>query len=863
MKRPPKYAEKLLLLFLRDELAEEVLGDLDEKFYSVLASHSPRKARLNYWFQVINYMRPFALKIFRSNSKTLIMFKHNFLISYRILLKNKVFSFINIGGLAMGMTVSILIGLWIHDELSFNKNHDHYDRIVQVLRRDVDGGNVEVNSSLVGKLGVKLQEEYANYFEQVAMTFFRPRPQLLKVGEQSIEEMGYYFQPDIPEILSLEMVTGTRSGLVDASGILLSESLAKKLFRDEDPMGKIVSVNVSRDLIVTGIYRDLPMNSTFGDANFLMSQHLIYNEQNPYGWDNYNMKIYALLRENVELEDASLAIMDILNNELDLGDESIDLLLLPMKDWHLNAYFVNGVQVMSGTMKYLWLYGAVGVLVLLIACINFMNLNTARYQTRSKEVGVRKTFGSFRSNLIAQFMAESMLYAFVALFISFVLVLSILPWFNTVSGKELIIPFSNIWFWVLCIGFTVFSALIAGSYPALFLSSFNPIKALKGNPEQGSGSVRFRQILVVFQFTVSIVLIIGTIVIYQQISYAKDRPVGYEQDNLITMIGRSDEYFQKYDLIRTELKNTGVVEEVAEANYPLMNTLGNNNAFRIGGKKIDATFNTIYVTPEYGSTTRWELVEGRDFSRELDESASIILSESAVEIIGLEDPLGQLLEAPRDFNSRRRFTVVGVVKDMVKGSPFEPAKPLMVFCSEESMRYLFIRINSNTDYLAAIPKIQEAYQEVLPKEGFNFRFVDDEYLTKFRSEEQVGNFAALFSVLAILISCLGLYGLSAFVVSQRVKEIGIRKVIGASVINLWTLLSKDFGVLVIISCLFAIPLAFYVLDGWLASYSYRVELSWWVFVTGSFCCVLITLLTVSYHSLRVSRANPVESLRAE
>ena len=859
---PPKYAEKLLLLFLRDDFAEEVLGDLDEKFLVMLAKGSHRRAKLNYWFQVINYMRPFAFKYFRSNSNLLSMINHNFLVGSRILLKNKLFSTINIGGLAIGMTVAILVGLWIHDEFAFNKNFKNYDRTVQVLRKDTDDDIVEVNSSLVGQLGLKLKADYGNYFEEVAMTFYRNRPQLLKVGKVSIEETGYYFQPSITRILSPEMISGNQNGLDDDFGILLSETLAKKLFRDEDPIGKDLALNVSTNLVVKGVYKDFPNNSTFGDAKFFVSQHLVYNSQNPYVWDNYNIKIYALLREDVAMQDASAAIRDVLNNELNL-QEPIDLLLISMKDWHLNAFFVDGFQVTSPRMKFIWLYAIVGMLVLLIACINFMNLNTARYQTRIKEVGVRKAVGSFRSNLILQFLSESSLYAVVALFISLAATYLILPWFNTITEKALIFPFDNIWFWLLCIGFALLSTLIAGSYPAAFLSSFNPVRALRGNVKPGSGSVRFRQVLVIFQFVVSIILIIGTIVVYQQISFAKDRPVGYNQDRLMTIIGRSDDFYINHNVIRNDLKSSGFVEEVAVANYPLTNTLGNNNGFSYDGRKIDGTFNTIFTGPEYGATVQWELLEGRDFSRELDETGSIILSESAVKMIGLEDPVGKTLQSPSERNGKRKFIIIGVVRDMVKASPFEPTQPLMVFCTESPMPFLFIRLRPGADYATAIPQVQAIYEKHLPDEGFNYRFIDDQYLAKFKDEEQIGNFATFFCLLAILISCLGLFGLSAFVVSQRVKEIGIRKVLGASITNLWTLLSRDFGILVLISCVIAIPSALYVLQGWLDGYGYRVDLEPWVFVVGSVACMLITLATVSYHSIRVSRANPVESLRAE
>ncbi|MEP1095803.1 MAG: ABC transporter permease [Cyclobacteriaceae bacterium] len=864
--RPPKLAEKFLSTFLKEDLAEEVLGDLDEKFYSILDAKSKRKARRNYWYQVFNYLRPFAFKHFKTSSILPSMIKHNFLISYRVLLKNKSFSIINIGGLAMGMTVAILIGLWIQDELSFNKNHENYDSIVQVLRREVEAEEVFVNSSLPGQVGVFMKETYPTVFDKVSMTFFRTRPQLLTVGKQSFDESGYFFQPDAPSMLTLKMQSGTVDGLRDEKSIMLSESLAKKVFKNENPIGKVVVLNTETELIVSGVYDDLPLNSAFGNAAFMASLELIYNERNPYVWNNYNIRVYAQLKPGISATEASTLIKDILASHRDSEDDPVELFLSPMKDWHLNSHFKNGVQATSQRMQFIILYGVIGLFVLLLACINFMNLNTARYQNRGKEVGIRKAVGSLRSQLISQFFAESILYAFAAFMLSIVAVAVILPWFNSISDKGLIVPWSNVWFWMAGIVFTLFSAIIAGSYPAVFLSSFGPIAALKGTLRQGIASVRFRQGLVVFQFTISIALIIGTITVQNQIQYAKTRPVGYNQDGLITIQGRSTEYYQKYQVLRDELKRTGFVTEIAEANYPLMTTLGNNNGFSLAetGERIGVTFNTIFVTHEYGKTTEWEVTAGRDFSRDLaDESNSIIISESAVEQMGIQDPIGKEILARYEYNGHKRLTIIGVVKDMIKGDPYQPPKPLMVFATERSQQYLFIKIKPEANYIEALPAVQEVFERVLPSQPFNFEFAEDAYLQKFRSEEKVGSLAAFFSVLAILISCLGLFGLSAFVVEQRVKEIGIRKVLGASVSNLWQLLSRDFSVLVVIACLIAIPVSSHFLNLWLENYEYSVKIGWWVYGFAAGLGFLITLISVSFHSLKASYANPVKSLRSE
>ncbi len=864
---PPKLAEKFLLLFLKEDLGEEVLGDLDEKFYRTIEKKSLRRAKLNYWYQVFNYLRPFAFKFFTSNSIITTMIKHNFRISYRILIKNKAFSAINIGGLAMGMIVTILIALWIHDELTFNEYHENSDRIVQVLRKNKEtDGSTYVNSSMVGQIGVFMAENYPTVFDKVAMTFFRSRAQLLSVGKQSFDQIGYFIQSDGPEMLSLRMISGDIHGLEDRGSILLSQSLAKTFFRDKNPIGEIVTLNLSADLKVAGVYEDVPSNSSFANASFMASMELIYNEQNPYSWDNYNIRVFAQLKEGVKVNEASELIKDIMTPHRDAEDGFMELFLLPMKDWHLNAEFEDGVQVTSKRMQFVRLYGIIGIFVLLLAFINFMNLNTARFQNRGKEVGIRKTVGSFRSQLITQFLAESILYATAAFIISIVVVWLILPWFNSISDKSLMMPLNNAWFWLSGVLFTLFSALVAGSYPALFLSSFKPLKALNGTLKQGKASIRLRQVLVVFQFTISILLMIGTVTVYNQIQHAKSRPAGYNQEDLITVRGRSSEFYQKYDVLRAELKRTGLVEEMATANYPLMNTLGNNGGFTLKetGERIGFSFNTIFVNPEYGKTTQWELIAGRDFSREFShETGNIIVSELAVKRMGLEDPIGVELQSRWEFKGRKNFTIVGVVKDMIKGSPYEEPYPLMLFPTTRANSFLFIRLNPKVRYVEALPKIQEVFEATLPGHPFNYEFVDDEYAVKFRSEEKIGSLATFFSVLAILISCLGLFGLSAFVVEQRTKEIGIRKVLGASITTLWKLLSRDFSLLVIISCILAIPTASYFLNGWLENYEYRIEITWWMYGTAAVTGLIIALMTVSYHALRASLGNPVDALRSE
>ncbi|MEO1021015.1 MAG: ABC transporter permease [Bacteroidota bacterium] len=865
--KPPKLATHLLYFFLKHELREEVSGDLEEQFLHVLKEHSKARAVLNYWFQVINYMRPFALKHIRSTPMFFIMFRHNIIISLRTVFKNKTFSLINIGGLALGMTVSIFIGLWIFDEYSFNKHHQHYDRLVQVYRKHITPSSISVGSAVPGALGLELTESYPHLFEDVTMTFYRPNNQLITYNERTFNETGYFFQEDAPHLFTLNMLAGTRNALENPSNIILSESMGRKLFGTEDPMGKTVRVNTRVDLIVQGIYEDLPDNSTLGGAQYFLPLSLVYNKENPYVWDNYNVKMFALLKEGVSVSNASAAIKDVINNIQDESDRKRDLLLLPMKDWHLNSTFEDGIQVTSRRIQFIRLYTTIGIFILLIACINFMNLNTAQFQKRGKEVGVRKAMGSMRGEVAGQFLMESFMYALGALMISLIIVYALLPYFSALSGKEILGQWANPWFWLCCIGFCGMVALMAGGYPAVFLSSYSPINALKGKLRQGRANTRFRQGLVVFQFTISIVLIISTLTIDKQIQYAKDRPTGYEKEGLVTLIARSQSFADNAELLRSELIASGVVEEMGMSNYPLTNTLGSNGGFRTENtEEVPVYFNTIFVSPEYGKATKWDLADGRDFNREFgDEKNAIIISESAAEAFGLENPVGQQILSKNAFNDQSSFEVVGVVKDMIKGSPFDEPVPLILFPTRYTgfYSYVFVRLNPEVAVGTAISEMERIFKEVNPGHPFEYYFAEDQFMSKFRAEEQVGGLATLFSILAIIISCLGLFGLSAFMATQRVKEIGIRKVMGASITSLWALLSKDFGVLVLIACLISVPIGAYAMNSWLQDYEYRISLDWTVYGMSVLLSLFVAFATVSYHSIKASITNPVQSLRTE
>lgn len=795
------------------------------------------------------------------------MYKSYVIIAWRNLLKNRGYAFINIGGLAIGMSVAILIGLWIYDELSFNQYHSRYNRIAQVYRKDKHEGEIFMNTAHVTGLGTLLKNDYSNFFERVAMVRARTEERVLANGQRKFTETGFFIQPDGPPMLSLRILSGSIEGLGDMNSILLSSTVAKKLFGDRDPVGQTVSMDETWDLRVTGVYEDIPMNSDFHEASYLASlDRYLSGWATLDAWDNYHMYIYVELKPGVEVGEVNSVIKDAMLSHISVEEaksRAPQVVLHPMKRWHLYSEWENGVPVMSKELVAVCYYAAIGIFVLLLACINFMNLSTARSEKRAKEVGIRKSIGSLRSQLVQQFYGESFMVSVFAFSLAMVIVQVSLPWFNGVSGKSISIPTHEVWFWLMSFAFVVLTGLLAGMYPAVYLSSFSPVKVLKGTFNSGKRGATPRRMLVVVQFSVSILLTIGTIIIYQQLQYAKSRPVGYDRSHLIGLRTASPEYRGKYEVLRNELKNTGAVIDIAEANYPITDTRGWNPGFSWGDRTYQQSFNTIYVSYDYGKTIGWQFIDGRDFSRAVaSDTMGVVINESAAKIFGIERPVGEYFKWSPGTN-RGTFQILGVVKDMVKGSPYEMTFPSVIFLSREDMQWLYVRLNPEVNLRDALGKVEKVFSTIIPSAPFDYTFADEAYAAKFLAEERVGKLATLFSVLAILISCLGLFGLAAFTVERRTKEIGIRKVLGATMASLWQMLSREFIVLVLVACFIAVPLGYYFMNTWLQQFVYRMPLRWEVFAISCAGGILITIVTVSFQAVKAALANPVESLRSE
>ncbi len=866
---PPKHALQFLRWFCREDYLDEIEGDLMEVFKKQYKNY-PAKAKWKFVWSVLKYLRPEFIRSFKHAypSNTICMYKNHLKISWRNLIRNRGYSFINIGGLAMGMAVALLIGMWIYDELSFNRYHENYDRIARVMQRMTVNGGTGESRYVPFPLGPALSTSFQDDFEHVVMATFT-QDHIISNGDNKFNQLGNYMQPGAPDMLTLKMLKGTRGGLADMNSILLSESVATALFGDTDPINKVVRMDDRHDVKVTGVYENIPKNSQFSDMTFIAPWDLYIADNKRWlnrfvdSWRDGMIQIFVQLPPTAEMDKVGYKIRSLIQDHVKDEEKVFDFetFLHPMKKWHLYGKFVNGYST-GGGIQFVWLFGIIGLFVLMLACINFMNLSTARSERRAKEVGIRKAIGSLRNELVGQFFSEAILTAVFAFVVAIGAVLLALPSFNQIADKQINIPWTNEWFWILCLGFVFFTGLVAGCYPALYLSSFQPVKVLKGTFRAGRFASLPRQVLVVLQFTVSVTLIIGTIVVYQQISFAMSREIGFDREQLIYFNMKTSKIHDHFETVRNELMNAGAIVEMTESNNPASNDYSANfGGFGWRGKDpgLSDVFGVTWVSPEYGKTIGWEVVTGRDFSRtsESDRNGAII-NESAVKYMGLDNPVGEILKLEGSS-----FTILGVVKDMLVGSPYESTRQAIYLPMTWSGNVITMKLNPARSNSESLEKIQAVFRSFEPAMPFDFKFVDDQYAQKFGNEVRIGKLASLFAGLAILISSLGLFGLASFVAEQRTKEIGIRKVLGASVFGVWRMLSKDFVVLVVVACTIAIPVACYFMSRWLDTYEHHTNISWWIIALTVFGAVTITVMTVSYQAIKAARMNPVGSLRME
>ena len=799
------------------------------------------------------------------------MLKNYLKISWRNLVKNKAHTFINVAGLSLGMAVVMLISLWVYDELSYNKYFKSYDSIVQLMQHQTFNGNIITQDVIPIPLEAKLRQDYKEDFKYIVLSTWTDE-HIITWGDKKLIQLGSYMQQDAPDLLTLTMLKGTRKGLTDPSSILLSASLAKSLFGNADPMNQLIKIDNKLNVKVTGVYEDMPYNTSFSTMAFIAPWDL-YMTTDPWlkklastQWGNNSWQLFAQLNPNANINKISADIkyvkQKVIATQNDKRAASFKpvLFLQPMSKWHLYAEFKNGMNT-GGKIEFVWMFSIIGVFVLLLACINFMNLSTARSEKRAKEVGIRKTLGSDRKQLIIQFFSESLLVALFAFVISLLLVQLTLPWFNEVADKRITVLWGSPVFWLTGIILSLLTGILAGSYPAFYLSSFQPVKVLKGTFKAGRFAALPRKVLVVLQFTVSVILIIGTIIVFRQVQFTKNRPVGYNRGGLIQSQMKTDAVHNHFDAIRYDLLQSGAVTELAESNSPLTDVWQNESGLTWRNKPpgLQDDFANIPVSYGFGKTAGWKLTDGRDFSRDyLTDSLGLIVNESAAKFMNFQHPVGEIVRW-RDKN----YKIIGVVNDMVMSSPYQAVKPAIFSLLDFPGNVLDIRINPKMSTHEALDKIEAVMKQYDPDVPFNYNFTDTEYAKKFNDEERIGKLAGFFTILAIFISCLGLFGMASFMAEQRIKEIGVRKVLGASVLSLWGLMSKEFVALVTISIVIAIPTAYHFMHLWIRNYKYQAPLSWWIFAGTAAGAMLITLLTVSYQSFKAALMNPVKSLRSE
>jgi putative ABC transport system permease protein len=793
------------------------------------------------------------------------MIKNYFRTAWRNLGRNKLHSFINVTGLSIGMAVSMMIGLWIYDEVSFDKNFEHYNRIAQVLQNVTNNGEVQTWTRVPYPLAEELRKDYGSDFKHIAMAVDLG-DHIISVGEKRVKSKGVFFEKEAPDIFSFTMLRGDRNGLSDPSSVMISESAAKSYFGSEDPVGKTIKVDQQPPLKITGVYEDFPFNSIFAGLNFVGPWDFFYKNNDLKSMEdpwrpNFAM-LFVQLNDHAEFDKVSIRIKDAKLKRVgpQLAKKKPALFLQPMAKSHLYAEFKNGINI-GGDIQYVWMFGLIGVFVLMLACINFMNLSTASSAGRAKEVGIRKTIGCLRSQLVFQFFNESILTVFFAFALSLLFVQLTLPFFNAVGDKQMRVPWNNYFFWASGICFVIITAIAAGSYPAFYLSSFQPVKVLKGTFKAGRFASLPRKVLVVLQFTVSVTLIIGTIIVYRQIEFVKDRPVGYIREGLISVPTTGPSIHDHFNALKDELMGTGEILSVAESESPTTAVYNSTSGLSWESKdpNLSVDFAVINASYDYGKTIGWKIKEGRDFSREYSsDTSAFILNEAAAHFMGLENPIGGVVTW-----WGQKFVVIGIVNNMIMNSPYDEVSPAIYHLLNYPGNLAILKVKPSGKVEETIARIAPIFKRYSPDQPFEYNFVDEEYAKKFTNEERVSRLAGFFALLAIAISCLGLFGLTSFVAEQRKKEIGVRKVLGASVANVWNMLSRDFVMLVIISLIIAVPLSDYFMNSWLENYHYRVNISWWIFVAAGIGSLGITILVVSIQTIKAAVANPVKSLRID
>jgi putative ABC transport system permease protein len=787
------------------------------------------------------------------------MFKLNFKIALRNLWNNKGFTLINVGGLAIGLASCMVLLMYVAYEWSYNKQVKNYDKTYVIYLNSASStGTISYAYTpglMAGEISAKIPGvAYASHSSY-------PSSELISYQQKNFKKSAVYADPSFLKILDYKFIKGNpEKVLQETNSVILTETMAKNLFGEADPMNQIVKFQNNESLKVEGVIEDVPENSTI-QFDYLLPWSLneklnVWVKEGTWG-SNYCLTLLQL-KDNKYLDNASTLIKGIYKRNLENSQN--EGLMHPLSRWHLYDKFENGHSV-GGKIDQVRIFMVLAFCILLIACVNFMNLSTARSEKRSREVGVRKAIGSSRQSLVGQFLMESMMLSFIGMLISFILMEISLPYLNSILNIQLAINYQDWRFWTTLAGLTLLTGFIAGSYPAFYLSSFEPVKVLKGFTAMGRSSLSVRRILVIFQFVFAACLIVCTGVIYQQLNFIKNKPIGYNRNNLIEIPAQGNlKGKQKLDLVKDQLLKSGAVTAVTYFSHSLNQSGDVTTSFSWPGKNLNdlISFNYRAMGHDFAETTGAKIIAGRAFSSQFVDTLNVMVNETAVKIMGLKQPVGTVItwgDTP--------VTIVGVMKDFVIESPYQKVAPLVMYSPTKNYNYIIARLNSQQNLSASVAAINKVIKQFNPDFPVDYKFVNDDFEHKLQNEKLLGTLSNWFGGFAIFISCIGLLGLALFMAEQRKKEIGIRKVLGASTYNILRLLNKDFIKLVAAANLIAFPIAYIVINRWLSAFEFRISISFLPFAIAIGLSLVIAILTVSIQSLKVVRANPVDALKYE
>jgi putative ABC transport system permease protein len=874
---PPTWAVRFFRWYCNDHLSDAVLGDMTELYLRRRKKLGKRKADLLFIWNVLCFLQPFAIKRKSSPQNNIAMFENYLKIAWRTMLRQKMYTGIKVGGFAIGLATCILIFLFIRNEMSYDKQYANKNiyRLYNEWRQS--GGDKW--TSFPANVHTILKNEYAEVEKAgrlIPYKWFNAGSNLIRRDDRvdnTFEEGFAYADNELLEILGIEMIYGNQSNALAKPGsIVLSKKMADKYFPNEDPIGKIIILNEekTKPFEVGGVMKDFSTTSHIRYEFLITLANVEFWPGEQTSWCCWNYNAYLKLRPDTNIPAFEKKLISMREKYLITylekeGNQSLADVkkyqffgVQPVEDIYLKSDRVSD-EAQHGDMRYIWLFGGIAVFILLLACINFINLSTAKSANRAKEVGLRKVVGSVRSYLVKQFLTESLVYSFVSFALEIVMVISVMPFFNSLSGKQLSVPWMTWWLLPsLCLG-AVIAGVIAGIYPAFYLSSFKPVDVLKGSISRGSKSSSLRSAMVIFQFTTSIILIIGTFIIYRQMNFILNKKLGFDKDNVI-MIQGANTLGDHNEEFKNELKQLAEVENVTSNSYlPVAGTNRDGNGFwKEGKQKIDKPVygQFWHVDQEYLSTLGMKLIEGRNFDEKLkSDTASMIINQKMAKEMGFKNPVGE------HMGNWRLYTVIGVIEDFHFENMKGEIRPLCLVIGKGG-NIVSVKVKSK-NAVNVLQSINQVWNKFMPHQPFRYTFLDESYARMYEDVNRMGKIFASFAGLAIIVACLGLFALSAFMVEQRSKEISIRLVMGASVKNIFRLLTQNFVKLVLMSFVIAAPVAWYMMDKWLQDYKYKITITWDVFVIAGVMSVLIALLTISYQSISAALANPANRLRSE